>query len=584
MKENEEKISFDTILGHINKYIPLIMTAGALILATAVFGLFLSSNDDALIRAIAEGSYTGKPDAHLIYVMYPLGLILKLMYTIVPKAPWYDLMTVFLHLLCWYLIIWRTMSLVKRNGRKLYAAVITVVLLLGMDFKFVSLHQYTVLAAVLAATAIYLIVTMPNEKPAKNWGLVVFLLTMSLWLRKEAFLMALPIVLLAMLTLAIRVVYDNRKLILISAAVLLTISACSFILDASAYTSEEWKYFKKYNEIRTELYDYFKFPEYDKYQSTYEEANISLADYEILAHNLDVSFCEDLTIEDYEILAAKYDSIMEEWKQFYSVPKKLIKDTFLAVFFNTIQPVGWAMFIVCAVSYLLFMKEKSRFALMPVLAYGYRIAFTAFFTYKGRFPERVAYGLLFIIFMYMAGTLFMFACDRTQEPDKKPAFNFDSFQLITVCMIAAIAVNIACFLPMAYFDAKNVKLLSDRTQASYEYCIEHPDNIYLVNTYSVANAAEYMFAKNRLPENFIVMGNWTSRSPLEKMRLENAGITNFSDDLLQENVYMMQAWDLDYSWIHAHYKDRGINVGAGLIDRIPCEYNTKLETVSVKMK
>ena len=62
-----------------------------------IFGYSFSTNDDAMLRNIVNGNYTGTPDAHLIYIMYPLGWILKCLYQIAPVIPWYDLLMIGLY-------------------------------------------------------------------------------------------------------------------------------------------------------------------------------------------------------------------------------------------------------------------------------------------------------------------------------------------------------------------------------------------------------------------------------------------------------------------------------------------------------
>ena len=51
-------------------------------------GFFYSSNDDSMLTDILSGSYSGKPDAHDIYHIYPLAAVFAVLYKLFPEIPW----------------------------------------------------------------------------------------------------------------------------------------------------------------------------------------------------------------------------------------------------------------------------------------------------------------------------------------------------------------------------------------------------------------------------------------------------------------------------------------------------------------
>ena len=77
--------------------ISLMILAISIMGISTLFGYIHRSNDDVLLRSIASGGYTGKPDAHLIYIMYSLGMIFTGLYIAVPSVSWYDVVIVTLH-------------------------------------------------------------------------------------------------------------------------------------------------------------------------------------------------------------------------------------------------------------------------------------------------------------------------------------------------------------------------------------------------------------------------------------------------------------------------------------------------------
>ena len=72
------------------KNVPAICKIGLAFLITAVYflavwkwiGFSYAINDDINMRDIASGAYTGTPDGHLIFMLYPMGFVLKSLYQI----------------------------------------------------------------------------------------------------------------------------------------------------------------------------------------------------------------------------------------------------------------------------------------------------------------------------------------------------------------------------------------------------------------------------------------------------------------------------------------------------------------------
>ena len=204
----------------------------------AVFQQFFISNDDITLLSIMNGSYTGAPEAHLIYIMYPLGLLFKFLYTLAPKVHWYEGFTILIHILvvCFTAlrfsqILFSKDSLLFKNHsdlkndslnskndsqdlkedlnsskiKKMILRVIAVflffLLIFGLDLKFYIENQYTVLSGLLSAGAVFQLSVLHLAKSKKEAVLSivvsVFFFSVSLLLRKEACLMSLPLYLLA---------------------------------------------------------------------------------------------------------------------------------------------------------------------------------------------------------------------------------------------------------------------------------------------------------------------------------------------------------------------------------------------------
>lgn len=544
------------------RILPYIITIACMLILLIIYGFYMSSNDDSLLRSISSGAYTGTPDEHLIYIMIPLGLILKGLYSILPSAPWYDLLMCALHFLCWFLILIRVRNFFGPTKSGLRAIVITTLLLISVDLKFTVLHQYTTLAALLMATAVLYILTIRQKKVSHRIYsfVIITLLIMTLWLRKEVFLMGMVVVILSLFAFKPKEVFERKTAIL----VFLLIVLASIGIEAFSYATPEWKSFKRFNEARTEAYDYFKFPEYEKYSQEYEKRGISEAEYEVLAYFLDVSFAENTDTDKLNELCDKYDEIIKDWQQYYSVPKKLLKDTAIEVFRDSSKPLTYILAGAVLLSIWLLIRSRKKEAVLPLiliaLAYGYRLSFTAYFIYRGRFPQRVSHGLLMIILSFVLGILLSNYRENVRAKKMKFAGYVTVFLLVACSFANIVSTN---------KDIKPVKEGVKYLQAIYDYCGENPDKTYLINTYSIAPLGDEMLAAyKKLPQNALVMGNWTAKSPLEMCRFANRNVALADRALLEEGYYLIMDNALDETTYSRYYEENGVKVKSSIVDSI----------------
>ncbi|MBR3996548.1 MAG: hypothetical protein IKI97_14885, partial [Clostridia bacterium] len=49
------------------------------------------TNDDFRMMTIVSGAYTGTPSADIVFMRYPIGLVLSGLYSITTLIPWYGL-------------------------------------------------------------------------------------------------------------------------------------------------------------------------------------------------------------------------------------------------------------------------------------------------------------------------------------------------------------------------------------------------------------------------------------------------------------------------------------------------------------
>ena len=543
------------------RVLPLLTVLIAGVLISIAYDFSFSSNDDSLLRAIASGVYTGKPESHLIYIMFPLGCVFKGLYSILPSVEWYGIFMVGMHFLCWYLLVKRVVSCFEAIWERIFANVATLLLIVTVDLKYMLMHQYTVLAGVIVATAILWIATASivsahGEKSAKDGIVPLVLLIVSLWLRKEVLLMGLPLVCIAILVKG----FKNIKKTLVYALIFAVVFAASFVTEKFAYSSREWKDFKAFNEARTEAYDYNKFPEYETYKDMYEKLEIPESEYTILTWGLDVSLAKHATTESLKSITGCYDDIIKDWQQYYSVPKKIIKDTVTGIFRNDVQPIGILMGVMIIIAIILSWVSKDYRLLIACLgAYAYRVVFTAYLIYKGRFLERVSYGLMLMILLVAVSVLAGFLSDRR--------ISLKGRHVAVICAFVITAVATVLTLQKTLEASKKLSKDSEKIEILYDYCNSRPEDDFLVNTYSVATFTEKVFLKEKRPANYIVMGEWTAKSPLEEKRLERAGVTDYETAALTgENTYILTNSEIPLSRYNDYFKADVQNVSGKIFD------------------
>ena len=257
------------------------------VLAGTVFTAYFTSNDDMTLLSIMSGAYTGTPDGHLIYIMYPLGYIFKSLYSLLPNILWYELFTVFMHILCVTVCTYRLSFLLsgKRNLRIL-SMVLFFLLFETLDLKFSIENQYTTLSAVISATAVFLSALLfhSNKKTKRILQIIVILIleTVSLWIRKEAFFMSLPFLAVALLFSYCmdRLFAGSKEEKVIKPGFLfdypvllfsmLFMVSLSFVIEKNAYKDPAWETYKEFNRVRSNVFDYDLLPKYKDNVDFYE--------------------------------------------------------------------------------------------------------------------------------------------------------------------------------------------------------------------------------------------------------------------------------------------------------------------------
>jgi hypothetical protein len=211
-------------------------------------------SDDATIAAIVNGTMSGVPDAHGIFISTALGSLMAGLSSLWPSIGWYGV------------VVWTILAVGLAGGALAIAAILpdwktqlvpalalfaaTAPLLFGLTFT-------TIAIVVGGISFLLLLAATTAESPAGDKFLLTWaigLAVLSLSLRAEGFgaaaLVMVPIVIAAALA-------DWRQSLIFFAAAGLAFMVFSGI-DAAAYSGFEWSEFRAFTEARSEILDYFQ--------------------------------------------------------------------------------------------------------------------------------------------------------------------------------------------------------------------------------------------------------------------------------------------------------------------------------------
>lgn len=530
------------------------LLAVALFFIYKYFGVYFSSNDDLLIRSILSGDYTGRPDGHVVYLLYPLGFILKSLYTVAPKVTWYELFCIGAQGLCIIIIASllaesaASTSQKTVNKKRLYfslfiSSFLFLEILLCFDVGFLIAGQYTVLAGLVAATAFACML-------AKKDIMSAVMMVLSLWIRKEAFFMMLPFIAIAIIYRLMTAYETNKKTAdnksffsakkIIIAAVIVVISCGSLLINKVAYGSEEWNQYREFNRERTRVYDYNLFPNYSGEKEFYDLAGISEDEYSALVE-YDLELVDKVDTTLFRDMADRQKAILDDWKQYYNVFHKLIKDS-LQFFAENLKTVHakmalFSILISFIVMIILVVKEKSFSGLIAlILMAAYYVAFVALFTYLGRLPERVIYGLDCAM---MLGGIYLTAATLNKLSINKK---------LIVISASAVLMLVALFFEIRYeFNASTqYRKAAEAGIKIEEYVASHGGEVFYIDTNIFENrvaSAEPVYTEGKTymyePIGYVKMADWVYGSPLRSQKLESLGTKGLYDANTKRQGYLI---------------------------------------------
>lgn len=549
----------------------LLITAAYFLVVWKQIGFSYAINDDVNMRDIASGAYTGAPDGHLIFVLYPLGFVLKHLYQLWPRIEWYGIMLVGCHVAAMWVMLAGLLLYPgrRRTGHPFLKRTAAFLLLYTILWLPQAVRvQFSTCSASLGAAALFWYGMGPKGTDGRTlWedGVTAALAAGCLNVRIEVFCITGAFAVLLFL-------YKEKKEGLIKGLrlVVLTGLLCLavFAADRLAYGSQEWKDFLSYNQSRSNVYDFYEVPVYEENQELYEELGLSedtvqaIREANMLA---DDSVSQGIFRQLDELAGRRY-------RGQFSVGARLRKGLRLAG--ENFSPsiygylCGTAVFLWLVLLWLsvrqtgvsVHRRDKRKgllFWLGAVLLQG---ALWLALGYGGRLPERVGYCLHLCSFV-SALMLCRMAWDSQKEehmPQREAGRRRMWDQILFFG--AAALLSWGSFVRTAE-SAENGQDARRMAELIEEYCLDHPDNFYFADVYSLSAHTGQVHFTNTRPVgqdvNYMRMGDWMAFSPLSEEKLNRHGISSVTESLAtDESVFLLTRDDNPMEYLKRICADR----------------------------
>jgi len=226
------------------KYIVLACNIAFFAVMALVLPLSFEENDDIVMAMIANGSYSGVPDFHLVYINVIYGYVLTLLYGLTKAVEWYTLSFAVLHILSMSILSYCVLT---TPNRAKWERVLWLLVLYVLWARIIVALQFTTTAGLtcLAGCALLL-----RESKKARWIGVVFVIIAAL-IR----FMAAGLVGVLMAPIIVYTYRLNWRKYIAIVVMLTTVVGCR-VVNKYVYDSDpEWKYYREYNQLRAQLND-----------------------------------------------------------------------------------------------------------------------------------------------------------------------------------------------------------------------------------------------------------------------------------------------------------------------------------------
>lgn len=558
------------------------------------FDFYYDLNDDVLIKDILSGVYSKTPAAHTMQILYPLALLLSLLYQVL-SIPVFGVFLVLCQFGSIYLIAYRTAWCLKKWQEKVLALLAEGVFWMAAFLGHLVFVQYTVAAGMLASAAIFWMLTSESavscsaaadddvceEKKAgiKNSAFcflranipALVLYWIAFCLRSEMALLLLPLAGVAGLCKWgqerssgswIRGFFSKENVcryLTTFGALMLGIVLCQGI-DELAYRDEDWSAFRQYFDARTELYDYQKdfIDDYESNAAYYEAAGVSQVQHALLdTYNfgVDDSIDEKLLTALQEQSAARPGAGGLFKKSIAEGLWDLCRGHWLS---GEDAPYNIVLWLCGILALALGIRKGHRYLLWQVpLCFGAGSVLWMFLLLRGRPVDRVLHPLYLGQILVFAGLLLLeWKQEQKQERKQERKFAAPVLVLGISCSIFVLPSFSAVSEEYADREATN-----QTNEAVMDYCMSHSNRLFLEDVYSTVYYSEKIGVDRNKPFNYDLLGGWLVKSPLTEKKMRSFGYATMGEAVRAgNNVSLLVESGNGLAWLTDYFTAEGLQL------------------------
>lgn len=525
-------------------------------------------SDDLVMATIMSGAYGDSPNPQMIFVNTLLGYLLIPFYKIFPCVSWY---LVFQIVLCLVSFILMTYMILERLNRHIALLIIVLLLTVFTDDVYI-LPQFTKTAALAVMSGGLIFLWSIFYKRSKLLILVSFLVCLGgTWIRFSTIYIVGGFIFLILLAEYAPLIKEKKYRDLIQAtmlgAVLIGTVVGSYFVNIYTYQNDEASdYFRRYNTARGKIVDQTDYG-YEAYETELKKIGISENDYYVLkGWNFgDDEYFDLEKMEKIAFIITDYNGSQKlNWEELYEQiqERKLLN-----------YPIVWASVIILGMS-IICQKKSYRFIFLFVIGLLLEIYFFA----AGRVVYRVEYGIFLSAFL---SSIYLWKnennrLDLNNSEAKRVALIFSSITLLVQIPIYIPDYSYKSineekrkeYIDNTFNDSWSYNALKYRKVVNYERetngLIEeieaHPENFYFLDFGTTIQSLYYEWSPfQNLPvgyySNNLYLAGITTNFPSVNYILESRGIDNPIKDLVKDNVYLVDNYNLQLKldYIREHY-------------------------------
>lgn len=537
---------------------------GVFVILYQTIGFYYAMNDDMTLQQITSGYYDGVPNGHLAgFSRFFYGSIIAVLFRVMPMFDWYGLAFLGLVFLCYVILMCRIFRMTEALYNKRIVRVSCAMLLIILFFESTVLFQFTVVAGTLAATALFILISVKTSEDKGILILAWMLLLAAGMIRIMIFFMILPlfggVFLIKAWGLNCRSRQDhmehkgrclpkiNITYVVIGCVAIVVYLGIS-LLEKYAYSDATWRSYAQYNHARSLIMDYYGWPAYEGNEGFWEEIEVSPEEHACLGM---FGILPDIDADKIEKIAAYSKKIQQEKMPIQQLAGNMAELFLKAVKSEKSRTQNISMLIMLFLLVLCTHKTERRQKLLICAGVMIQMSILAYLLYRGRLPDRIiipydcqcALGILAVLLNQM---------NERQDLHEKAGWPIGHMLLGMIGLILSIvAIGNAV-------DAVNQYKVQLAVYGEFkEYMLENPQKIYITSSGTINTKKEFSVLDDKEHVNWFGSYGWSSKSPWYEARMFDLGLDTTGDILLTGNVYFLTADLARADALNTYYKSEG---------------------------